>query len=278
MVAVLLAAFTAIENRSRDPLVRLGIFRSGALTRANLGALTLFGSYIAFQFLLTQYLQSLAGWSAMSTALAFLPAGVVVAILSTGMGGLIGRFGPVPITIVAFACLVAGYGSFLRVGGQPDYPGVILPAVVGVGIAFGLGFSALSLAATAGVADREQGLAASLFQTSFQVGGAIVLAIVTAVVDAGGASQRDDRPGHADRLPARAGRHHRGGGPGGRGRADRPAAPRAAQPGRPAEMMIIQEERGWPRPRARAAGPRPRDSSPGGQPASSSRSTAGGPA
>ena len=58
-----------------------------------------------------------------------------------------------------------------------------------IGIAFGLGFSALSLAATAGVADAEQGLAASLFQTSFQVGGAIVLAIVTAVVDAGGASQ-----------------------------------------------------------------------------------------
>jgi len=185
-VAVLLAGFAAIEHRSRDPLVRLAIFRSGALTRANLGALTLFGSYIAFQFLLTQYLQSLAGWSAMSTALAFLPAGVVVAILSTGMGQMIGRFGPVPITIVAFACLVAGYASFLRVGTRPDYPGVILPAVIGVGIAFGLGFSALSLAATAGVADHEQGLAASLFQTSFQLGGAIVLAIVTAVVAAGG--------------------------------------------------------------------------------------------
>jgi predicted MFS family arabinose efflux permease len=189
VVAVLLAGFVAIEQRSRDPLVRLGIFRSGALTRANLGALTLFGSYIAFQFLLTQYLQSLAGWSAMSTALAFLPAGVVVVMLSTGMGQMIGRFGPVPITIIAFACLVAGYAAFLRVGDRPDYPGVILPAVIGVGIAFGLGFSALSLAATAGVADHEQGLAASLFQTSFQVGGAIVLAIVTAVVDAGGASQ-----------------------------------------------------------------------------------------
>ena len=57
------------------------------------------------------------------------------------------------------------------------------------GVAFGLGFSALSLAATSGVADHEQGLAASLFQTSFQVGGAVVLAVVTAVVDAGGASQ-----------------------------------------------------------------------------------------
>jgi hypothetical protein len=45
------------------------------------------------------------------------------------------------------------------------------------------------VAATAGVPDSEQGLAASLFQTSFQVGGAVVLAIVTAVVDAGGAGQ-----------------------------------------------------------------------------------------
>ena len=58
-----------------------------------------------------------------------------------------------------------------------------------IGVAFGLGFPALSLAATAGIPDEEQGLAASLFQTSFQVGGAIVLAIVTAVVEAGGASQ-----------------------------------------------------------------------------------------
>jgi MFS family permease len=189
VVAVLLAGFVLIEHRSRDPLVRLGIFRSGALTRANLGALTLFGSYIAFQFLLTQYLQSLMGWSAMSTALAFLPAGVVVAVLSTRMGQVISRFGPGPVTLIAFACLVAGYIAFLRVGTQADYVGVILPAVIGVGIAFGLGFSALSLAATSGVADHEQGLAASLFQTSFQVGGAVVLAVVTAVIDAGGASQ-----------------------------------------------------------------------------------------
>ena len=45
------------------------------------------------------------------------------------------------------------------------------------------------MAATAGVPNSEQGLAASLFQTSFQVGGAVVLAIVTAVVEAGGAGQ-----------------------------------------------------------------------------------------
>jgi MFS family permease len=188
-VAVLLAAFGLIERRSADPLVPFAIFRSGALRRANAGAITLFGSYVSFQFLITQYLQSLSHWSALSTALAFLPAGLVVAVLSLQMGGLIGRFGPARLAAVAFGCLVTAYAVFLRAGVTPDYPSVMLPAVILIGLAFGLGFSSLTVAATAGVPNAEQGLAASLFQTSFQVGGAVVLAVVTAVIDAGGANR-----------------------------------------------------------------------------------------
>jgi MFS family permease len=189
LVAVGLAAFAAIESRSRDPLVPFGIFRSGSLRRANIGAVTLFGSYVSFQFLATQYLQSLAGWSAIGTALAFLPAGAMVAVLSVGMGGLLGRLGPARLAAIAFGCLVLAYAVFLRAGVTPDYPAVMLPTMLLVGLAFGLGFSALTVAATDGIPDAEQGLAASLFQTSFQVGGALVLAVVTAVVDAGGASR-----------------------------------------------------------------------------------------
>jgi MFS family permease len=188
-VAVLLGVFTAIERRSRDPLVPFGIFSSRALRRANIGAVALFGTYISFQFLVTQYLQTLAGWSALATALAFLPAGVMVVVLSARMASLLGRFGPAPLTALAFSCLVIAYAVFLRAGVRPDYPAVMLPATLLIGLAFGLGFSSLSVAATAGVPDAEQGLAASLFQTSFQVGGAVVLAIVTAVVDASGAGQ-----------------------------------------------------------------------------------------
>ena len=188
-VAVLVWVFAAIERRSRDPLVPFAIFSSAGLRRANIGAVTLFGTYISFQFLTTQYLQTLAGWSAMSTALAFLPAGVMVVVLSIRMGSLLGRFGPTPLTGLAFTCLVLAYAIFLRAGVHPDYPAVMLPAMLLVGLAFGLGFSSLTVAATAGVPNSEQGLAASLFQTSFQVGGAVVLAIVTAVVEAGGAGQ-----------------------------------------------------------------------------------------
>jgi MFS family permease len=184
----LLGAFVIIERRSHDPLLRLGIFRSRALTRANLGAMVLFGSYVSFQFLVTQYLQTMAGWSALATGLAFLPAGALVAIASTQMGPALDRFGSARVIVVAFACLVAGYAWFLRAGPVPDYPGVILPSVLLIGAAFGLGFSSLNIQATAGVDDREQGLASGVLQTSFQIGGAIVLAAVTAVIDAHGAS------------------------------------------------------------------------------------------
>jgi MFS family permease len=187
--AALLGAFLAVERRSRDPLVRLGIFRSAQLTRANLAAMVLFGSYVAFQFLVTQYLQIIAGWSALATALAFLPAGVLVTASSPRVGWVLDRFGPARVVAVGFACLAAGYAWFLRVGPVPDYPAVVLPSLLLIGAAFGLGFASLNVQATAGVADHEQGLASGILQTSFQVGGAIVLAIVTAVIDARGADR-----------------------------------------------------------------------------------------
>jgi predicted MFS family arabinose efflux permease len=187
-VVALGVAFAVIETRSTHPLVPFGIFRSAPLRRAQIGAITLFGSYVSFQFLLTQYLQSLAHWSAISTALAFLPAGVIVFVLSVRVAGLLNRFGAGALVVAAFAALVAGYAVFLRAGVTPDYPGVMLPSVILLGAAFGFGFSALTVAATSGVRNEQQGLAASLFQTSFQVGGAVVLAVVTAVIDAAGAN------------------------------------------------------------------------------------------
>jgi hypothetical protein len=184
--AVLLVVFYGIERRSQDPLLRLGIFRSAALRRANLGAMVLFGTFISFQFLVTQYLQISSGWSALATALAFLPAGAVVGVLSPRSGPLLDRFGPSRVSAVAAGCLAASYAWFLRIGPHPDYPAVILPSLLLIGLAFGLGFSALNVQATAGVADAEQGMASGIVQTSFQVGGAIVLATVTAVMDARG--------------------------------------------------------------------------------------------
>ena len=64
------------EQSTATPLVRLGILRSGSLVRANLGAMTLFGSWVGFQFIATLYLQQLRDWSPLDTGLAIFPGGL----------------------------------------------------------------------------------------------------------------------------------------------------------------------------------------------------------
>jgi predicted MFS family arabinose efflux permease len=180
--ALLMTAFVAIEQRSAHPLVRLGILRSGSLVRANLGMAAVFGAYVAFQFIGTLYLQQMLGWSPVETALAFLPGGLLVAFGAPRIGPLVDRFGTARIILVGAISFVVGYLLFLRIGESLTYATVFLPSMILVGLGFALAFPSLNIQATAGVANHEQGLASGLVNTSFQVGGAVGLAIVTAVV------------------------------------------------------------------------------------------------
>jgi EmrB/QacA subfamily drug resistance transporter len=183
LVAVaLLAAFVVIELHTREPLVRLGILKSGPLARANLTAMVVFGCYVSFQFVGTLYLQSLLGWSPIATALAFLPGGVIVAFGSPRVGPLADRFGTERVMAAGLIAFVIGYALILRIEETLTYATVFLPTMVLIGIGFALCFPMLNIQATAGIADSEQGVASGLVQTSFQVGGAIVLAVITAIV------------------------------------------------------------------------------------------------
>ncbi|GHF37436.1 MFS family permease [Amycolatopsis bartoniae] len=186
VAAALLAAFVLIERRSRNPLLRLGILRSGPLARANLGGALFFGAYIGFQFVVMLYLQSVLGWSALQTALGFLPAALIVAFASPRIEPLIDRVGTPRTILAGVVAHVAGYALFLRVDEHSGYAGSVLPSMILLGIGFTLAFSSLNIQATTGIGDDEQGLAGGLLNTSLQVGGAIGLAVVTAVLTANG--------------------------------------------------------------------------------------------
>ncbi|UJW32731.1 MFS transporter [Saccharothrix sp. AJ9571] len=180
----LLAAFILIEKRSKHPLLRLGILRSGPLARANLGGALFFGAYIGFQFVVMLYLQSVLGWSALQTALGFLPAALIVAFGSPKIEPLIDRLGTPRTILAGVAAHVAGYALFLGIDEGSSYAGAVLPSMILLGVGFTLAFSSLNIQATAGISDNEQGLAGGLLNTSVQVGGAIGLAVVTAVLTA----------------------------------------------------------------------------------------------
>ena len=68
--------------------------------RANLGAMSLFGGWVGFQFIATLYMQQLRGWSALETGLAIFPGGVLVALVAPRMAPLIARFGVTRLIVV----------------------------------------------------------------------------------------------------------------------------------------------------------------------------------
>ncbi|TDE35722.1 MFS transporter [Actinomadura sp. 6K520] len=182
----LLVAFFVTESRVRHPLVRLGILRIGAVVQANLSIVALFGSYLSFQFMMTLYLQDVLGWSPLKMAMALLPAGLFVAFGSPFVGRLIDRYGTARLIITSMASLTLGYGWFLATAGNaPHYVLTILPTMLLLGGGFAFGFSSIMAQATDGIDDSEQGLASGLVNTSGQVGAALVLAVVTALVATG---------------------------------------------------------------------------------------------
>src|SRR6185437_10530326 len=186
--AAILAGFVAHERRVSAPLVRLGILRSSSLVRANLGAMSLFGGWVGFQFVTTLYLQQLRGWSPLETGLAIFPGGFLVALLAPRLEPLIARFGTTRLTVAGMTSIAIGYALFLPIGLDSGYVAAMLPTMLLAGLGFALAYGPLNIAGTTGVAPHEQGLAGGLLNTSFQFGGALVLAVVTAVANAAAGS------------------------------------------------------------------------------------------
>jgi EmrB/QacA subfamily drug resistance transporter len=187
-VAAILALFVAIERRTAVPLVRLGILRSGTLVRANVAAMMLVGSWFGFQFIATLYMQQLRGWSPLETGLAIFPGGFLVAVLAPRVGPLVIRFGITRLVTLGFLSAAAAYALFIPIGLDSGYAAAMLPTFVLAGFGFALSYGPLNIAGTNGVAAHEQGLASGLVSSSFQVGGALVLAVSTAVNNAAAGS------------------------------------------------------------------------------------------
>jgi EmrB/QacA subfamily drug resistance transporter len=179
--AVLFAAFALIESRHPAPLVPLRLFRSRTLVGANL-VMLLFGT-VAFgmPFVLTLYAQQVLGYSALEFG-----AGTAVVALAAAVGSIVGQAAVLKVgfrPVAATGMTLMGAGSLLltqvTVGGS--YFGDIFVALLIFGPGIGLAFVTATVAALAGVAERESGLASGLSNTAFQVGQALGVAIASTV-------------------------------------------------------------------------------------------------
>jgi MFS family permease len=126
----LMVTFLLVERRHSHPLLRLGILRSPALRHANVAAFAMFGSYAAFQFIVTLYVQDSLGWSPIGMALAFLPTGLIVVLGAPRIGPVIQRLGTTTTIFFGLLAFVAGYTLFLRVTPSMPYVEFLLPTML----------------------------------------------------------------------------------------------------------------------------------------------------
>jgi EmrB/QacA subfamily drug resistance transporter len=179
--AVLMLAFLAIETRVEAPLLPLRIFRLPTVAGANAVSLLLGGSFFAYIFVGTLYMQQVLGYSALQTGLAWLAASITSVALAGLSQALVTRVSAKLVMAVGMGLVGGGIlwttaapvqGRFWSDLAAPFF-------VVGAGTAFA--FIPVSIAALAGIAEREAGLASGLLNTSQQIGGAIGVAIASTV-------------------------------------------------------------------------------------------------
>ena len=203
LAVLLLTAFVVVQRRSRYPLVPFRLFRSRTLLGADVGALFVGAGIFAMFFFVTLWMQKVNGYSPIRAGFAFLPMTVLIGV-SAGIGAkLLARTGPRPLLTTGMA--LAGTGMLalgLRLEPDSSYTTVILPSLALVALGMGMTFVALTAAAVAGVDKADAGIASALLNAGQQVGGALGLAILTAVSTARTESLFTGNPTDPAQAPA----------------------------------------------------------------------------
>ena len=202
----LLALFLLIESRVSSPLMPLRVLRLRNVATANVVGVLWAASMFAWFFLSALYLQLVLGYSPLQVGLAFLPANVIMGILSVGVSAkLVMRFGIKPPLAAGLLIAGSGLALFARAPVDGSFVLDVLPAMLLLGFGAGIAFNPVLLAAMSDVAPEEAGLASGLVNTAFMMGGALGLAVLASLA----ASRTDTLTADGDsHLAALTGGYH----------------------------------------------------------------------
>jgi len=181
LAAILIGSFLVIESRSSSPLVRLSIFRVRSLSTANLTMFFAFSGIFAMFFFNTLYIQRVLGFGPLKAGFAFLPftAGILV---SAGLASTYAtRVGVKLIGSIGLILSAVGMLLLTRLPVDGSYVADVLPSLLITSLGMGAVFMPLTLVATTGLENDDQGLASGIFNTSQQIGGALGLAVLSTI-------------------------------------------------------------------------------------------------
>ncbi|MFD5869531.1 MULTISPECIES: MFS transporter [Actinomycetes] len=181
IVGVLLAAFLVIETKVEAPVMPLRVFRLKSVSTANIAAVSVFGAFSALFFFASIFMQQVYGFSPMKAGFSYVPLAFCVAAGAGIASGLIAKVAARIVLLIGLAATIGGLLLLTRAPAGGSYAVDLLPAFILLGIGCGMCFVTLQIAAFAGIADSEAGVAAGLINTSQEAGGALGLAVIVTI-------------------------------------------------------------------------------------------------
>ncbi|MGA5823290.1 MFS transporter [Kitasatospora sp. NPDC094028] len=185
---LLLIAFVRYEQRvAAHPMLPMRLFRSRAFSAVNAASLLMYLGMFGSIFLISQYLQGVGGYSPQEAGIMMLPWTAMPLLVSPIAGIVSDRIGGRPIVVAGLALQAVGLALFGLVADRNgfDYPAQI-PAIVICGFGMSLYFGPTAQLVMASVRPHEQGIASGANNAVREVGGALGVAVVSAVFSARG--------------------------------------------------------------------------------------------
>ena len=184
-----LAAFVAVERSVEHPMLPLALFRRPDFAAANgvAGAMNL--GTLGMLFVLSLYLQTVQGRSALAAGIAVIPLFLPLSVIAPLAGRVTARAGPKPPMAAGLTISALGVGLLAHADAGSSYL-QLLPPLLLWGIGMGILTPAVVAAAVRTVPPERAGLASAVNNTARQAGGAIGIAAFGAIaggaVDVGG--------------------------------------------------------------------------------------------
>ncbi len=179
--AVLLAAFTAIESRVKEPMLPLGLFRIKEFTGAQVAAFSISASFFAIFLYTTLYLQQILGLSPIEAGLVYLPCTVLVFFVSGASAGLLQKVSAGALIAVGLAFVAIGLALGLLATATSSWA-MLIPSLMVAGLGTGLFNPAVSAVALGSAPAEQSGLAAGVNDTFRQAGIALGVALFGALI------------------------------------------------------------------------------------------------
>ncbi|SEC78724.1 drug resistance transporter, EmrB/QacA subfamily [Streptomyces misionensis] len=184
IAALALAALLWYEPRRAEPLIDLRFFRSAPFSGATVIAICAFSALGGFLFMSTLYLQNVRGLDALHAGLWMLPMAVPTFLCAPLSGRLVGTRGPrVPLLIAGTAMTVSAV-LFAVFEAETSNVTLFLGYVL-FGVGFGFVNAPITNTAVSGMPRTQAGVAAAVASTSRQLGQALGVAVIGAVLASG---------------------------------------------------------------------------------------------